>query len=402
MALNLDLVQQSLLNVARIVDTETVALEQCWQRVLAESVVADIDFPPFDRSPLDGYAVIAAEVEGASPVDPVILQEIDIVPAGEVAHVAVRPGTACRIMTGAPLPVGATGVVKKEDTTRLGDLVQINQGKGAGKNVCRQGEELRRGESALSPGTVINTGCMGTLALLGRDKPLVFRRPRVGILGTGSELAMVSDKLVPGKIHDSNSYMLCAQVREAGGEPVLLGVIHDEVAAIGKRLDQALDCDMVITTGGVSTGDYDLVKEVFTGLGVTLLFEKVRMKPGMPGLGGVRGEQLFVGLSGNPAAASISFEQIIRPVLLKMGGRTAWWRRSARATMTKSFAKGGGPKRFVWAYSWLGETGLLVEPLPLQGNGMLRSSIRANSLISVEENSPPIRQGENIEVLLLQ
>jgi molybdopterin molybdotransferase len=401
MASKLETVQQTLLEVVRTAGTELLPLEQCWQRVLAEDVAADMDFPPFDRSPLDGYAVIAAEVEAAGRERPVVLREVESVAAGEVPRQIVVSGTACRIMTGAPLPEGATGVVKLEDTVRLGRRIHILNGAGAARNICRRGEEIAAGEVAVAAGTLLNSGAMGTLALLGRARPLVHRRPRVGIIVTGSELATVDDALPPGKIHDSNSYMLGAQVRDAGAEPVLFGVIRDDVSAICAVIEKAGDCDMVITTGGVSVGDYDLARLVFTRLGIATLCERVDMKPGMPVLAGLLADRLVVGLSGNPAAASIAFEQIIRPLLLKMGGRKAWWRQSARGTMTKAFAKGSGARRFVWAYSWLGEAGLLVEPLPLQGNGMLKSAIAANSLIAVEAGSPPIGAGENIQVILL-
>lgn len=401
MATKLESVQQALLQRVRIADTERIALDAGWQRVLAETVAADMDFPPFDRSPLDGYAVIAAEVEKANQEQPVVLREVESVAAGEMPSQRVEPGTACRIMTGAPLPGGATGVVKLEDTMRQAPRIHIFNGAGAARNICRRGEEIARGEAAVTAGTVLNSGVMGTLALLGRARPLVYKRPRVGIIATGSELAMVAAPLVPGTIHDSNSYMLAAQVREAGAEPVLYGVVRDDVAAICSSIDQAWDCDMILTTGGVSVGDYDLVRQVFVRLGITALCERVNMKPGMPVLAGLLDDRILAGLSGNPSAASMAFEQIIRPLLLKMGGRTSWWRQSARATMTKPFTKGAGGKRFVWAYSWLGDTGLLVEPLPLQGNGMLRSAIAANALIAMEAGSPPIGTGENIEVILL-
>ena len=401
MVSNLETVQQALLGLVGTTDIERLPLEACWQRVLAENVVADMDFPPFDRSPLDGYAVIASEVEKAGLDAPVVLREIDSVPAGQTPHEKITPGTACRIMTGAPLPEGATGVVKLEDTERRGREIRILNGAGAARNICRRGEEIAHGEIAVAAGTVLNSGAMGTLALLGRGRPLVHTRPRVGIIVTGSELTTVDAPLAPGKIHDSNSYMLAAQVRDAGAEPVLFGVFHDNVDTICAVVEQARHCDLILTTGGVSVGDYDLAGRVFTRLGVTPLCERVNMKPGMPVLAGQLDARLIIGLSGNPSAASIAFEQIIRPLLLKMGGRKTWWRQSMRATMTKPFAKTSASKRFVWAYSWMGEQGMLVEPLPLQGNGMLKSAIAANALISLEAGSPPVGPGENINVILL-
>jgi molybdopterin molybdotransferase len=401
MASQLERAQQILLDAARTVGTERQALQQCWQRVLAEDIIAGIDFPPFDRSPLDGYALIAKEVETATAAAPVVLRQIESVAAGEVAKRTVRPGTACRIMTGAPLPAGATGVVRLEDTISRGDWIEVRHGLGASNNVCRRGDVIGRGERMLSSGKVINRGVMGTLALLGRSNPMVFKRPRVGLLATGSEIVAIDAQLTPGKIHDLNSYMLSAQVREAGGEPLFLGVIGDAVEAICQGIDQAVDCDMIVTTGGVSVGDYDLMRQAFARLGIALLSENCSMKPGMFLLAGLRNGQLCIGLSGNPAAAGISFEQILWPVLLKMGGRKSWRRHSVLGKMAKPYTKGFGPKRFLWAHSWLDQDDLVVEPLPLRWNGMLRSAMTANSLIAVDENCPPIEKGEDIEVILL-
>jgi molybdopterin molybdotransferase len=196
--------------------------------------------------------------------------------------------------------------------------------------------------------------------------------------------------------------MLGAQVREAGAGPVLLGVIRDDVGAICRSIDEAVDCEMIVTTGGVSAGDYDLMQEAFAALGVSLLSDTNSVKPGLSVLAGERNGQLLVGLPGNPAAACLSFEQMILPVLLKMGGRKTWQRHSVLGKMAIPFEKGLGPKRFMWARSWLDRDDLIVEPLPLRWNGMLRSAISANSLIAFEENGPPIDKGEDIEVILLR
>lgn len=401
MALKLETAQEILLATASVMPAERLPLEQCWQRVLAETVVADTDFPPFDRSPLDGYAVIADEVKHARPDAPVRLHQIENVAAGSVARETVRPGTACRIMTGAPIPPGATGVIRQEDTAVEGDIITIMAGAGAAQNICRRGEEITAGEVVLTAGTVINAGAMGMLAALGKAETLVYVRPRVALMATGSEIIPVNEPLTPGKIRNSNSYMLSAQVQEAGGQVQLLGEARDDVDAIIELLERAADCDVCITTGGASVGDYDLIGEVFKKMGVKVLFERVSIKPGMPVLAGVKENKLFIGLSGNPAAASISFEQLVRPVLLKMSGRTGWWRPRVRATLAAPFGKSTGAKRFVWARCWQNEAGLLAEPLRLQGNGMLKSAIAANALVVIPENSPPLPAGTEVEVFLL-
>jgi molybdopterin molybdotransferase len=396
----LETTQQCLLEAVAVVGKEQVDLASCWQRVLAEDIVATIDFPPFDRSPLDGYALRAEAVARATPEHPVVLRQIECVVAGDLATCTITPGTACRIMTGAPLPAGATGVIRLEDAVIEGELVHVLRGPDAADNICRRGEVIARGERILSTGKLINRGVMGTLALLGHGSPLVYRRPRAGILATGSEIVAVDALLTPGKIHDLNSYMLCAQAREAGAEPRLLGVIGDDVAAICMAIDQAEDCDMVITTGGVSAGDRDLMREVFARLDIALITEHA-FRPGLSVLAGRKDTRLLVGLTGNPTGASLTFEQSIRPALLKMGGRTSWRRQGVLGKMAKPYTRGLGSKRFLWAHTWFDQEDLVVEPLPLRWNGMLRSAMTANAIMAVEDNGLPIEKGADIEVFLL-
>lgn len=397
----LEAARDLLLDLAAATPGESVALAESWRRVLAQDVTAPFDFPPFDRSPLDGYAVVAAEVAAATPAAPVALRQVGNVPAGRVAAAAVQPGTACRIMTGAPLPAGATGVVRLEDTAACGGDVVVYRGAGAASNICRQGEEITQGERVLSAGTVVNTGVMGLLALLGVTRPLVHQRPRVAIVATGSEIVPVEAPLGPGQIHNSNTYMLTAQVQEAGAAVVGTALAADDVAAIAAALTAVPPCEVVLTTGGASVGDYDLIETVYQRLGITLLFKRVSMKPGMPVLAGIKDQRLYLGLSGNPAAACVSFEQLARPVLLKMGGRRDWFRPVVQAALAAPFGKASGARRFVWGIVRQGPQGLLAEPLTWQGNGMLRSAARANAIIIVPADSPPLPAGAMVDVMLL-
>ncbi|BBB89786.1 MAG TPA: molybdopterin molybdotransferase MoeA [Methylomusa anaerophila] len=401
MAIKLEIAQEILLNSVNVMPKERVTLSDCWHRVLAETVVSDIDFPPFDRSPLDGYALVAEEVANAAPDNPVVLRQIDNIPAGGLSQKPVTPGTACRIMTGAPLPPGATGVVRLEDTVVDGEMVTVLEGKGANKNICFRGEEICQGEELISPGTVINAGVMGMLAVLGKGRPFVFCKPRVALIATGSEIVPVDFPLSLGKIRNSNSYMLSALASEAGAQIVLMGNAADDVDQIAHLLEAASDCDVFMTTGGASVGDYDLIGEVYKKLGITVLFDRVSIKPGMPVLAGLREDKLFLGLSGNPAAAAISFEQLVRPVLLKMGGRKVWWRPRVKAVLAAAFNKKTGAKRFVWARCWQKNNDILAEPLYFQSNGMLKSAMAANSLIVIPEDTPPLPAGAEVEVILL-
>lgn len=401
MAVKLETAQDLLLNLVTALPAERLPLEECWRRILAENVSADADFPPFDRSPLDGYALIADEVLKATPEAPVTVTQIDYVSAGSVSKETIRSGTACRIMTGAPMPKGATGVVRLEDTIVDGDQVQILNGGGADKAICYKGEEIAAGEKVIDVGTVINTGVMGMLALLGKAYPSVYRQPRVALIATGSEIVGIDAPLGPGKIRNSNSYTLSAQVRDAGAAPFILGAAKDDIDDIANLINSNNSFDVCITTGGASVGDYDLIGEVFKRLGIKVLFDRVSIKPGMPVLAGVKGDKLYIGLSGNPAAASISFEQLVRPVLMKMGGRRGWWRPKVEAKLAVPFPKSTGAKRFVWARCWQDVYGLAVEPLRFQGNGMLKSAIHANALIVIPEDSPPLPVGTIVETLML-
>mgnify|MGYP003585213753 CR=1 FL=1 len=401
MSVELEAARQMLLDLVRVLPVEQVPLEESWQRVMAETVIADSDFPPFDRSPLDGYALIAGEVSQATPHRPVVLTEIDSISAGSLASKEVTSGTACRIMTGAPIPPGATGVVRLEDTTVQGKQVTILSGAGLDKNICFRGEELASGTAVVEPGTVVNMGVMGMLAMVGNYQPHVYQRPRVALIATGSELVGTGEPLAPGKIRNSNSYMLSAQTREAGSDPVLLGTAKDDVAAIIKLIRSCGDYKVCITTGGASVGDYDLIGEVFQQMGIEILFDRINMKPGMPVLAGTKDGILYIGLSGNPAAASIAFEQIVRPVLLAMGGRRDIWRPVVQARLTGAFKKATGSKRFVWAKVEQGKEGLIAEPLRLQGNGMLQSAIHANALIVIPADSPPLPEGTVVDIMVL-
>jgi len=401
MAISLEEAREVLLPLVRVLPVEKIPLAMSYGRILADTLCAGSDFPPFDRSPLDGYALIASEVYKATPEQPVVLQQVDNVPAGSVSELTIERGTACRIMTGAPLPAGTTGVVRLENTEVVGDRVRVFDGREASKQICLQGEEIASGEQLIAAGTKIGFGAMGMLALNGEAMPSVYRQPRVALLATGSEIISVEKQLTPGKIRNSNSYMLSGQVIDAGSKPVILRNVPDEREAIIAGLQEAEQCDIVITTGGASVGDRDLIADVFRSIGINVLFERVEMKPGMPVVAGVKGEKLFLGLSGNPAAASISFEQIMRPLLLKMGGRKTWYRPQIQARLAAPFKKSTGAKRFVWARWWQKDGQLFVEPSAMQGNGMLKSAIAANSLIIIPPNSPPLPSGTEVSVILL-
>lgn len=400
MALLLEDALSILLDNVQIQEKIRIPLEECYQRILAEDIVADMDFPPFDRSPLDGYAVRMVDVQQASVAQPVVLTQVDDVPAGHLPSKRVEAGQATRIMTGAKLPEGADAVVRLEDVQVDGDQVSIFNAVEIA-NICRQGEELGKGECILKQGIVLREGEMGILAMLGQSHPLVYAQPKVAILATGTEVIGVNEPLEQGEIRNSNSYMLMAKVREAGCQPILLGQVCDDVALIEQKLTSHDQCDLYITTGGASVGDYDLMEALFTKLSIPMLFTRLAMKPGMPVMAGCWRGGLLVALSGNPAAANVSFEALLRPLLRKMAGASVYERPTGRATLSQAFNKPSQARRFVWARCEFQQGILYAKPMGYQGNGMLLGMLPANALLDIPANSDCLPAGTEVAVRLL-
>jgi len=389
-----------LLKNVQLQGTISLPLGECYQRILAEDIVADMDFPPFDRSPLDGYAVKTIDVEQASTQNPVILKQVDYVPAGSLPSKIIEAGQAARIMTGGKIPEGADAVIRFEDTTVNQDRVSIFVPVKIA-NICRQGEEIRKGNIVLKKGIVLKDGALGLLAMLGKDKPLVYKQPKVAILATGTEVVAIDQPLEEGKIRNSNNYMLMAKVREAGAQPVLLGQVCDELALIEERLMGNEQIDMYITTGGASVGDYDLMGQLFTKLKIPMLFTRLAMKPGMPVIAGYWQDVLVVALSGNPASANISFEVLLRPLLRKMAGATMVERPSGRAKLKKAFSKPSTSRRFIWANCEFDNGVLYAIPMEFQGNGMLAGMLSANALLDIPAESDCMQIGAEVDLRLL-
>jgi len=305
------------LREARPLPAEEVALAEVTGRVLAEDVAADRDLPPFDRAAMDGYAVRAEDVAAA----PVALEVVGEVRAGEWPEVVVGPGQAVRIMTGAPVPSGADAVQQVERTRPLDEFrVTVEAAVGAGTNVAPRGAEARAGETLLSAGRVIDPPSVAVLASAGQDRVRVARRPVVAVLVTGDELVDVASRPGPGQIRNSNGPAVAAQARLAGADVRLLGVAPDRQEAIAEALRAGLDADVLVVSGGVSAGDYDLVEPALLDLGAMFLFTKVAIKPGAPLVFGRLGRALVFGLTGNPVSAQATFDLFVRPALLKMQG----------------------------------------------------------------------------------
>jgi molybdopterin molybdotransferase len=372
-----------------------------------------LDLPPLDNSAMDGYAVRRADIAGAGPESPRELRVIGQVAAGAMPDREVTPGTAVRIMTGAPIPDGADTVVPFEETDevqrraagrdldRIGVLADVGQG----SSVRPAGEDLRCGDAVVKTGTVLRPSEVGVLASVGRERVRVVRRPVVAILATGDELAAPGQSLGPGMIHDANSLGVAAEVIRSGGVPKLLGIARDNLADMNRKLEEGLDADLLITSAGVSRGDYDMVKDVLSQRG-EVAFWSVRMRPAKPlAFGALRapdGRRVpHIGLPGNPVSAMVAFEQFCRPAVLKMLGRTRLARPTVRAVLKDPIHNTDGRRVYARAIITR-EGGRYVAALTgPQGSNILTSMARANGLAICPEDLAEAPAGQEVEVQMV-
>jgi len=383
-------------------ESERVPILESLGRVLAEDVYADVDIPPHDNSSMDGYAVRAADTAGASRKSPSRLIVIGGTPAGYVPEKEVAPGTTICIMTGAPIPPGADAVVKVEDTEAEGEWVRVLAEAEPGQHVRPAGEDVRQGELVLSRGTRIRPQEVGMLAALGQKRVPVAHRPRVAILASGDEVVEIDTPLEPGKIRNSNSYSNAAQVVKYGGEPILLGIAPDRVEKLTEKVHAGLaqDVDLLLTSGGVSVGDFDLVKKVLAAEG-EINFWRVRMKPGKPLAFGRIGETPVLGLPGNPVSVMVSFEMFIRPALLKMQGMTNWERPTVEAVLMEAIEHKDERRHYVRVRVEQREGKYCARLTGGQGSGILSSMVKANGLAIIPEDWDHAPASARVQVILL-
>ena len=384
---------------------ETVTLELALGRVLARDVVSPIFLPPFDNASMDGFAVRAADVRGASTAHPVPLRIVGTIAAGALPTRAIARGEAARIMTGAPVPPGADSVVRVEDCSAAGDVVGINDDRDAERNIRSRGEDIRADQIVMRAGTIIGSAHIGVLASIGCAAPSVYRKPRVAILATGDELAPLeqfADVLAGRRIVSSNSYALAAAIRAAGGEPVPLGIATDEPTALAQRLRGAEGCDLVVTSGGVSVGDFDYTREVVAALGGALSLWRVRMRPGAPLAFGTLFGVPWLGLPGNPVSALVTFELFGRPLLRTMAGHARPHRRTIGVTLGAPLHLGAPLTHFFRVVLESGDAaGLVARLTGAQSSGMLTSMSSADALIVVPPDPPDIPAGTGLRAIPL-
>ena len=402
-----------IINTIQILDSEGKPLLDCLGQVLAEDVYSPFDVPPHDNSAMDGYAVQSESITGANYKNPKVLRVVGEVAAGRVSDLKVGPGTAIRIMTGAFIPSGADVVVPFEDTdeidrkqdaiseTKIGVCVSLAEG----CNIRRRGEDIAQGELVLTKGKLLRPADIGVLASLGKSMVSVIRRPLVGILATGNEVVEINQPLLPGKIYNSNSYSLAAQVLRYGGIPKLLGVAPDDVRQLTAAVHDGLECDILVTSGGVSLGDYDVVKQVLATEG-NVSFWTVRMKPGKPLAFGMfkrsDGKQIpHLGLPGNPVSSMITFEVFARPAILKMMGRSNLGKSNITAVMEDSVGNKDGRRIFARVVVTRRDGKYFAHITGPQGSGILSSMTKANGLAIIPENTKEVKPGAPVEVMML-
>ena len=406
---------ERILSYVSLLEPEEKPILDALGQVLAEDIVSGIDIPQLDNTAMDGYAVRAADTTGASEGSAATLRVVGELAAGYVFDGEVAPGTAVRIMTGAPMPRGADAVVPFEETdepsgrafgsfAKSRDVVGVLKAADAGANIRRAGEDLRAGQTIMTRGHVLHPPQIGVLASLGRATVHVHRRPVVAILSTGDEVRDPGQSLAPGQIYDSNAYSISAMVLAAGGIPKRLGIAKDTVEALTAKLHEGLDADMLVTSAGVSRGDYDIVKDVLAKEG-DVDFWTGRMRPGKPLAFGAfpsGGRRVpHIGLPGNPVSSMVSFELFGRPAIYKMLGRDDWARPTVRAIAEEAIPNSDARRVFARAIVTQRDGRYYASLTGPQGSGILTSMAVANALAIVPEDIANIAPGDEVDAMLL-
>lgn len=391
-----------ILHTIPVLGAENVALLHAPGRILAEDIVAPFHIPPHDNSAMDGYAVRSADVQHASLAHPVMLRVVADLPAGTVSQCRLDAGQAIRIMTGAPIPYGADAVVRVEDTERAeNETVRIFHAVPPRYDIRSAGEDLRQGEVVLRQGIMLRPAEIGVLASLGKASVPVYQQAHVAILSTGDEVTELNESLQPGHIYNANGYSLAALVQETGAIPINLGIARDTREALRAKFAAGVRADLLISSGGVSVGDYDLVKDILQQTGSHMAFWQICMKPGKPlAFGAIQGTPTF-GLPGNPVSAMVSYEVFVRPALLKMMGHLRIYRAVVSAILQNDVRKSDERKHFIRVVLSQVEGRYLAATTGAQGSGILSSMAKANGLAILEEPRMVARAGEEIPVMLL-
>jgi len=380
---------------------ENIPLMRAFNRILYEDVVSDRMMPPVADSAMDGYAIIADDTRGASLNRPVKLHVVGEIRAGSssTGH-QVSKGTAIRIMTGAPIPQGADSVVRFEDTEEESGYIKLFCETEKYENYREAGEHIREGEHILSKGKRLNSADVGILASLHRNTVKVYKRPTVSVISTGDELADTGEEIQIHQIRNSNAYTICSEVTKYGGHARYLGIAKDSLGEMRKIFANALKSDVIISTGGVSAGKYDLVKEVYSDLNIEIHFDRVNIKPGRPCVFGTKGDKMVFGLPGNPVPALTSFIQFVRPALLRLMGATKIRKPIVNASLEQDITSGKIHHLVRGRYT-IKNNEFYVSKTSHQKPSMLRSMSDANCLIIIPETVTKVMAGDRVAIQLI-
>ena len=400
--LSLQEAQQTVLEEIRPLGPEKVALVEARGRVLADDVIATRDNPPYDNSAMDGYAVRFEDVRAATRDTPAALEIIEEIAAGSIGKKPVQSGQASRIMTGAPMPEGTDTVIPVEDARSTSTRVEVLTSGEIGDHVRPRGEDMEEGTVVLPAGTCCGPGEVGVLAALQRCFITVRKRPTLAILSTGDELVDIDEPLPPGKIVNSNTYALAELARTHGAVPLMYPIVRDSKAEIRKAIEQVLQADFVLSSGGVSVGEYDFVKVVLEEMDARFVFWRVAMKPGKPLLFCVLRERAYFGLPGNPVSGMISFLQFVRPAIRKASGFADddLLLPTARGIAGNRMDNTGERPNYLRAQLQLVDGHLRATTRPGQGSHMLTSMLGANGVVILEPNQV-VEEGGAVELQII-
>ncbi|MDU7068422.1 MAG: molybdopterin molybdotransferase MoeA [Clostridium perfringens] len=384
--------------------SEVVSIKDSLKRVLYGDVKSKINNPPFNKSVFDGYAFKSEDSKGTSKENPIELKIVDEIFAGDFSEIEIKSGEAIRIMTGAPIPVGADCVLKQEETERHGDLVKIFKEMKVNENISFMGEDIKIGETLIKKGKRLDYADLGIMASSGISEVLVYKKPRVSIISTGDEVCDINSTLKPGKIYDSNLYSLSARIEELGYNVLSMEHVGDNILKIGEAIEKAFEkSDIVFTTGGASVGERDLMQKVSESIGFEKLFWKIKIKPGSAVVCSKKEEKILISLSGNPNAALTTFELLGKPVLKKLEGEEENINiKREKGVLMDSFNKKIPQRRFLRGNVIYDEKGAKVYITQIKsGNGILSSLLNANCLIEIEKGNEGLNRGEVVNIIKL-
>ncbi|EHK2336868.1 molybdopterin molybdotransferase MoeA [Clostridium perfringens] len=384
--------------------SEVVSIKDSLKRVLYGDVKSKINNPPFNKSVFDGYAFRSEDSKGTSKENPIELKIVDEIFAGMWPEIEIKHGEAVRIMTGAPIPVGADCVLKQEETERHGDLVKIFKEMKVNENISFMGEDIKIGETLIKKGKRLDYADLGIMASSGISEVLVYKKPRVSIISTGDEVCDINSTLKPGKIYDSNLYSLSARIEELGYNVLSMEHVGDNILKIGEAIEKAFEkSDIVFTTGGASVGEKDLMQKVSESIGFEKLFWKIKIKPGSAVVCSKKEEKILISLSGNPNAALTTFELLGKSVLKKLEGEEENINiKREKGVLMDSFNKKSPQRRFLRGNVIYDEKGAKVYITQIKsGNGILSSLLNANCLIEIEKGNEGLNKGEVVNIIKL-